>query len=72
MPCGNVTPVVAGIKKHYTTEQMIGKQIVVVTNLTPTVLRGEPSHGMLLAAKDGDNLALLVPDKTISAGSKVA
>lgn len=64
--------IVAGIAKQYTTEQIIGRQVVVVTNLEPAKLRGEESFGMLLAASDSEgNLALLEPDKIIAAGSLV-
>lgn len=42
----------AGIKGHYTPEQLVGKRIVVVDNLAPRVLRGETSEGMLLATHD--------------------
>jgi methionine--tRNA ligase beta chain len=63
---------VAGIKGHYTADEMRGKQIVVVANLEPAVLRGERSDGMLLAALDGDEVVLLVADKEVSPGSKVS
>lgn len=67
-----VRQIVAGIKGHYEPEKLVGKQIVVVTNLEPRKVRGETSNGMLLAASDGSgNLALLTPDKTIAAGSQV-
>jgi methionyl-tRNA synthetase len=46
--------IVAGINGHYKPEEMIGKTIIVVTNLKPTVLRGEESNGMLLAGQDSD------------------
>lgn len=42
----------AGIKGHYTPEQLIGKRIIVVDNLAPRTLRGETSEGMLLATHD--------------------
>src|SRR5437868_10342920 len=42
----------AGLRQHYAPEQLIGKQIVVVANLTPRQMRGEVSQGMLLAATD--------------------
>jgi methionyl-tRNA synthetase len=64
--------IVAGIKLQYPPETLVGKQIIVVTNLEPRMVRGVQSHGMLLAASDESwNLALLSPDKPISAGSKV-
>jgi len=64
--------IVAGIKKHYDADALKGKQIVVVCNLEPRTLRGETSHGMLLAASDEEgNVVLLTPDKPIKAGSVV-
>src|SRR5206468_12885981 len=45
--------ILAGIKEHYSSEQLVGKQIIVVTNLAPReVIKGEISNGMLLAASD--------------------
>ncbi len=51
---GSGTPrqILAGIKKNYTAEQLIGKSIVIVANLEPKDIRGEQSRGMLLAASD--------------------
>ncbi|RKY37368.1 MAG: hypothetical protein DRP78_01235, partial [Candidatus Omnitrophota bacterium] len=46
-------------------------QVVVVDNLEPVVLRGVESQGMLLAAADGEQLAVLCPDKVIAPGSVV-
>ena len=62
---------VAGIKLFYTREALIGRSVVVVSNLTPSVIRGVESQGMLLAAKDGAALSLLSPDKEVPAGSLV-
>jgi methionyl-tRNA synthetase len=65
--------IVSGIALHYTPEQLIGRQIVIVANLKPAKLMGVESHGMLLAAStEGDEvLAVLSPDKPISAGARV-
>ena len=64
---------VVGLAKHYSPEQLVGKGVVVLTNLQPRVIRGIESQGMLLAAEDGTGktIALLTPDKEIQAGSKV-
>jgi len=63
----------AGIKAHYSPEQLVGQQIVVVKNLAPRPLRGEISHGMLLAATDGatGNVVLLQPSQPVAPGSGV-
>ena len=62
---------VAGIRAHYTPEELIGKQIVVVANLQPAMLRGVESQGMLLAASDGEKVIVLSPEKPIAAGARV-
>ena len=61
----------AGIRSHYTPEQLVGKQIVVVANLATAKLRGMESQGMLLAASSGDQVIVLTPDKPALAGSPV-
>lgn len=64
--------ILAGIKEHYTPEQLVGKKIVVVYNLAPRMLRGEVSNGMLLAASSGDRVILLTADDpSCLPGSKV-
>lgn len=64
--------IVAGIRQHYTPEQLVGKLIVVVDNLAPAMLRGESSNGMLLAASSGEKVVLLtVDDADCAPGSKV-
>lgn len=58
-----IKQIVAGIRAHYTPEQLQGKKIVVVNNLEPAILRGETSNGMLLAATSHDGkVVLLQPD----------
>ncbi len=66
--------IVAGIARHYSPEELVGKQVVVVANLKPAKLRGEISDGMLLAASttgDPTELSVLTLDRSISPGSKV-
>jgi len=54
---------VAGLKQHYTVEELTGTRIIVVCNLEPAVLRGVKSEGMLLAADDGKGtVSLLTTD----------
>jgi methionyl-tRNA synthetase len=53
----------AGLKPYYTREELLGKHLVVVTNLKPAKLRGELSQGMLLAADSGNVVGILnAPD----------
>ena len=63
---------VAGIKKAYEPDQLVGKQIVVLANLEPKELRGVESQGMLLAAKDDEGLTILTTDREVKSGSKVS
>ncbi len=64
--------IVAGIAGQYSPEEMVGKRIVVVTNLKPAKIRGIESKGMLLAAKDGKTLSLVCVDKDVKGGSEVS
>lgn len=71
---GEETPrqVIAGIAKRHTAEELIGKRIVVVANLSPAKLMGEESNGMLLAGSDKEgNLELISVPDTLPAGSLV-
>jgi methionyl-tRNA synthetase len=63
--------IVAGIRGHYTPEELAGRQIVVLNNLAEVVLRGEESSGMLLAASDGDDVVLLRPDRDCQPGAPI-
>ena len=68
-----VRQVVSGIASYYTPDEMVGKKVVVVTNLKPAKLRGVLSEGMILATMDGDKLSLLTPDKDdINDGSEIS
>lgn len=64
--------IVAGIGKVYSPEELIGKTIVVVTNLQPAKLMGIESQGMLLAASDDEGrLSILTTEKEVKPGSRV-
>ncbi len=64
--------IVAGIRKYREPEALVGMQIIIADNLEPAVLRGERSEGMLLAVLDGEEFALLTPDKKVRDGSLVS
>jgi len=64
--------IVAGIKKHYEKDDLIGRKIVVFMNLKPAELRGVESQGMLLAASENGNVVILGPEEDIANGSKVS
>ncbi len=64
--------IVAGIRQHYSPEQLVGKLIVVVNNLEPAMLRGESSNGMLLAATSNEKVVVLtVDDPECVVGAKI-
>lgn len=67
----NVIQLVAGLKNHYSPEQLQGKTIVVLTNLEPKTLRGITSEGMLLAARSENGVKVLTCDEPVSAGSSI-
>ena len=64
--------IISGIKAWYKPDQMVGKKVMVVTNLKPAKLAGMLSEGMILCAEDDEgNLALMTPEKDIKPGSEV-
>jgi methionyl-tRNA synthetase len=63
--------VVAGIRSSYQKEELIGKQVVLVDNLEPAVLRGVESQGMLLAAQDEEGVVIVSPQRKAKPGSIV-
>lgn len=83
---GSGTPrqICAGIKGHYTPEELVGRLIIIVANLAPRKIRGEESRGMLLAASDipkdaaaaapgvERKVIILRPDSEITPGSIVS
>lgn len=67
-----IRQIVSGIKAHYTPEQMVGKKVMVVTNLKPAKLAGILSEGMLLCAEDEQGaLSLMIPEKDMPAGAEI-
>ena len=64
--------VVSGIAKFYKPEEMVGKKVVMITNLKPAKLRGIVSEGMILCAEDeSGSLSLLAPEKDMPSGSGI-
>ena len=64
--------ILSGIALHFTPEEIIGKQVVVVANLAPRKMRGIESNGMILMAEDKDGkLYFVSPDQKITDGSSV-
>lgn len=67
-----VRQIVSGIKADYTPEEMVGKKVMVVTNLKPAKLAGVLSEGMLLCAEDAQGrLALMIPEKDMPSGAEI-
>ena len=71
---GERRQILAGIKAYYSPEALLGRQIVVVTNLAPRKMRGLESNGMLLAASVGDqeDVVIVSPSKEVPPGSGVS
>ena len=63
--------IVAGIRKSYTPEQLVGRQVVIVANLQPAKLMGVESQGMVLAASRDGDAVLLQPVNEVPAGTRV-
>ncbi len=65
--------ILSGIAKHYTPEELVGKQVTFIANLAPRKMMGMESQGMVLMAEDKDGkLRLLQPSAVVSPGSKVS
>ncbi len=62
---------VAGIAEFFDPANLIGKQIPLLVNLEPKMLRGIESQGMILVAEAGGKFALLIPEKEVPPGSRV-
>ena len=67
-----VRQILSGIKAWYTPEEMVGKKVMVVTNLKPAKLAGMLSEGMILCAEDAEgNVVLMQPEKDVPAGAEI-
>lgn len=71
---GNTTrQILSGIKQWYSAKDMIGKQVLVVTNLATKKIAGLESQGMILLAEDDEgNASLVSPEKNIKPGSEIS
>ena len=61
--------IVAGIRQFYTAEQLLGRKVVLVSNLEPAEIRGVTSQGMLLAASAEGKVVLISLEKDVPSGS---
>lgn len=67
-----VRQILSGIKAWYTPEEMVGKKVMIVTNLKPAKLAGMLSEGMILCAEDAEgNVVLMQPEKDVPAGAEI-
>ena len=67
-----VRQIISGIKHSYSPEEMVGKRVMVVTNLKPAKLAGLLSEGMILCAEDADGkLSLMTTEKEMPAGAEI-
>lgn len=64
--------IVAGIGEVYEPEKLVGKEIVIVANLEPRIIKGIESQGMLLAASSPDGPILVIPEKEVPPGAKIS
>ena len=69
---GETRQIVSGIRAYYQAEELVGKTVVVVTNLQSAMLRGIESQGMVLAASGAGTVSLRTPGKEVPPGSKVS
>lgn len=63
--------IIAGIRNSYKPQDLIGRQIAVIANLEPAVIRGIESQAMLLAASDENGVVILTPQREVGVGSIV-
>ena len=68
---GDIRQVLSGIAKFYKANELVGKQVCVLSNLKKAKIFGYESDGMILSAKSGDKLVLLSPNDLVKNGSLV-
>ncbi|MBI4835170.1 MAG: methionine--tRNA ligase subunit beta [Planctomycetes bacterium] len=69
---GEIRQIVAGLKPYLKPEELLNKNVAVVVNLQPAILRGVESQGMVLAASAEGLVTILTPDKEVPPGSRVS
>lgn len=67
-----VLQIVSGVKEYYTSKEVIGKKVMVLTNLKPATMAGLLSEGMILSAEDRNgNLSFMVPEREVEVGAEI-
>lgn len=69
---GEERQILAGIKKYYAPGDLVNKKIIIAANLESRMIFGEESRGMVLAAKDENNLSVLVLERDIASGTRLS
>jgi methionyl-tRNA synthetase len=69
---GEIRQIVAGLKPYLKPEELLNRNVAVVVNLQPAMLRGVESQGMVLAASAEGLVTILTPDKEVPPGSRVS
>jgi methionyl-tRNA synthetase len=69
---GEARTLAAGVVQFYAPEELVGKSVIVISNLAPRTIRGIASQGMMLAAEDAaGNVCVLTTDRQMPPGSKI-
>lgn len=68
---GETRQIVSGIAEFYSEDEIVGKNVVIITNLKPVKIKGVLSNGMILAAADGNSLKIVTTDGDIKSGAEV-
>lgn len=67
-----VLQIVSGVKEFYTPKEVVGKKVMVLTNLKPATMAGLLSEGMILSAEDKNgNLSFMVPEREVEVGAEI-
>lgn len=67
-----VLQILSGVKEYYTPEEVVGKKVMVLTNLKPATMAGLVSEGMILSAEDKNgNLSFMVPEREVEVGAEI-
>ncbi|HOI60190.1 MAG TPA: methionine--tRNA ligase subunit beta [Candidatus Pacearchaeota archaeon] len=64
--------VVSGVAEYYTENNLIGKEVIIISNLEPKIIFGIKSHGMILFAKQGDMPIILKPEEEVTPGAIIS
>ena len=69
---GEIRTIFAGIKKSYSPDNLIDKNVIVIANLLPREMKFGTSDGMVLATSQEDEIVLIKPEKDVNPGAKIS